>query len=243
MKKKKLILYMIGGIFLIYGLILMLIGGLNAGHLAVGGIGLLLLAGGWFYEKVPAWIKGTVLGLLGAWLCLAAFLFGYGWHDTADYREDAVIVLGAGLRGEEPGSELRSRLDQAIAYHAENPDALIVVSGGLGDQEQISEAEAMARYLIKAGLPEAQIIKEDQSTKTYENFLFSKAILDERLGEEYRIAFISNDFHLFRAGLMAADVGFEEVHRLHGATPIGSVLPCGLRECLALAKFIVFQRG
>ena len=240
MKKRKISLYIIGGVLLLYGLILVCLGGLNAGHLALCGIGLTLLAGGWFYEKLPAWVKGTVLGLLGAWLCLAAFLFGYGLCDTVDYREDAIIVLGAGLRGEEPGSELRSRLDQAIAYHAVNPDALIVVSGGQGKREQISEAEAMARYLIQAGLPEAQIIREDRSANTYENFLFSKAILDERLGKNYRIVFISNDFHLFRAGLIAADVGFEAVHRLHGATPIGSVLPCGLRECLALAKFIVF---
>ncbi len=228
---------------LVYGLILIMLGGPNAGFLAMVGIGLVLVAGGWFYEKIPGWLKGTVLGCLAVWFGFSAFLFGYGWADSIDYQEDAIIVLGAGLRGDQPGSELRSRLDRAIDYHAENPDALIVVSGGKGSREQISEAEAMARYLLKAGISESQIIKEDRSTNTYENFVFSKELLDIRLGEGYRIAFVSNDFHIFRAKLMAADVGIEDAGHIHGATPPASIIPCGLRECLALVKFVVFQRG
>lgn len=240
MKKRKLILNIIGGGLLIYGLLLTLISGWNTGFAAISAIGIILLAGGLFYEKIPVWIKVLALSGLALWLSLAAFLFGYGWVDTVDYQEDAVIVLGAGIRGTEPGRELQSRLDRAIEYHGKNPDALIVVSGGKGADESVSEAEVMKTYLLKNGIPADLIIKEDRSSSTLENFTFSKDILDQRFGSEYRIAYVTNDFHILRAGYLANDVGFSQVGHLHSKIPIVSVLPCGLRESLALLSYIVF---
>ncbi len=58
-----------------------------------------------------------------------------------------VIVLGAGLDGYNVGKTLKSRLDKAIEYYKLNEDANIIVSGGQGEDELISEAEAMYRYL------------------------------------------------------------------------------------------------
>ena len=68
---------------------------------------------------------------------------------------------------------LARRLDAALAYLEENPKAYVVVSGGQGAGEDISEAEAMRRYLAARGIEESRILMEDKSMSTLENFLFS----------------------------------------------------------------------
>ena len=105
-------------------------------------------------------------------------VYSFGFTDTVTYKEDAVIVLGAGLRGENLSLILRNRLDAAVEYYNENPEAVIVVSGGQGPDEDIPEAEAMERYLYEQGVPLNKIIKEDKSTSTEENFKFSKELLE-----------------------------------------------------------------
>ncbi len=210
---------------------------LHAGIWFTYALGLILLVWGLLRRHLPRWLRGLLsVGLTVAvvWVLL---LYGYGMIDTADYREDAVIVLGTGIRGSELSDSLRSRLDCALAYHAQNPDALIAVSGGQGPQEDMPEGEAMAAYLLAQGIPAEQIICEAHSTNTKENFAFTRPLLDARLGEHYRIAYISNDFHLFRAGRIAADCGFANAAHLHAPTPWYMLIPNGLRECAALVKY------
>ena len=153
-----------------------------------------------------------------------------------------VIILGAGLRGSRPSSTLKGRLIAAFEYHKENPDALIVVSGGQGHDENISEALAMEQYLVSLGVPNNKIIKEEESTSTYENFMFSRKILDAHLGKNYKIAYISNDYHVFRAGRIASDAGFENTTHIHSDTLWHSVLPGVLRECIGVMKYFILGK-
>lgn len=78
---------------------------------------------------------------------------------------DYVIIHGAGLLdGDRVSKLLSDRLDKAIeVYHKDPTPPIMIPSGGKGSDETISEAEAMARYLIDKGIPPEQIIKEDQS--------------------------------------------------------------------------------
>ena len=163
-------------------------------------------------------------------------LFGYGKKSNVNYNEDAVIVLGAGIQGKEVSESLRNRLDAAMRYCQKNPKVIIVVSGGQGPQETITEALAMEQYLLEQGMPAEQIIKEQMATSTRENFLYSKEMLDRQLGDAYKVAFISNDYHIYRAKLIAQNVGFDEITYLGSDTPWYLILPSGIRECLAVMK-------
>ncbi|MGE4214397.1 MAG: YdcF family protein, partial [Anaerotignaceae bacterium] len=117
---------------------------------------------------------------------------------------DAIIVLGAGLRGEKVSLSLAYRLDAAIDYYNQNQNSVIIVSGGQGKNELVSEAFAMKTYLLEKGIPEAKIITEDKSSRTVENFSFSKEILDKYFnGTAYETVYVTNSFHIFRAGLIA----------------------------------------
>jgi uncharacterized SAM-binding protein YcdF (DUF218 family) len=198
-------------------------------------LGVGLLAGGIWFRRIPRVPAVSLLVVLAAFVGLAGFLVVFGNQPTATYDEDAVIVLGAAVHGSEPSKTLTGRLDAAVAYHARNPAALIVVSGGQGWQEDLPEGVAMQRYLLAQGVPDAAIVVEDRATSTEENFAFSKALLDQRLAPGYRVVVISDEFHLYRASRLAVAAG------LH-ATWIGRATPWYfwtanyLREDLMVAK-------
>lgn len=210
---------------------------IHAGIWFTCALGGLLLLWGLLRPWLPRWLRAILTaGVTAAAVWVMAFYL-YGAIDTVDYREDAVIVLGTGIRGSELSDSLQNRLDRAVAYHTRNPDALIAVSGGQGPQEDIPEGVAMERYLLEQGIPPEKIIRETVSSSTTENFRLTLPLLDAHFADEYRIAVISSDFHLFRAGLIAADCGFADATHAHAPTPWYMILPNGLRECAALVKY------
>lgn len=156
-------------------------------------------------------------GLAVALSCLISIeilILRYGEADNSALPVDAVIVLGAGVNGETPSAALGSRIRAAAAYLEQHPDVPVVLSGGQGPGEDISEAEAMRRALwTDSEERNALYLLEDRSTSTAENFRFSKALLEERgLDTETAvIAVVTNDFHCFRSRLIAQRQGLRTI--------------------------------
>ena len=188
---------------------------------------------------LPKWLHITLGALAAIPLIFTLFLAIYGNTSDADYTEDAVIVLGAGIHGERVSRPLAHRLDAALDYWNENPNAIIVVTGGLGNRATITEAEAMARYLIARGVPESQIIREDQSTSTYENLVFAKELLAEDFPDGFSAVLITNDFHIYRAVRTARQAGIEP-SRIGAYTDWYTWPVNYLREMLAVFNLWVF---
>lgn len=189
------------------------------------------------FGRVVKWllIVGVFVGV-----GVSSFIYIYGSEDNVTYKEDALIVLGGGVRGERILLPLQLRLDAAISYMGKNPDAIIVVSGGKGFGEAVSEAYAMRSYLVQHDIPEAQILEEDQSTSTSENFKFSKKMLDGQLANGYSVGYVTNDFHVFRSMQLAKGVGLQPTH-LHAPIPWYTIPNNYVREMLALMKFVVLR--
>lgn len=240
------LLCLLGGLLTIYGIFLTTVINFNIGLVGTIALGVFLLLWGLFYNPIrkvcqSGWLKWlyrlTLMGLV-ALLATVGFLAIIGQRDQVTYKEDAIIVLGAGIHGETVSRVLQMRLDTAVTYHEVNSKAVIVVSGGQGQGETISEALAMERYLVKKGVPQDRIIKEDRSTSTDENFKFSKAILDQYFDGNYETAFTTNTFHIFRAQMVAKNNGLKS-HSLHA--PIdGYMMPVVyIREVLALYYYLL----
>ena len=125
-----------------------------------------------------------------------------------EYDKDFMIVLGCGLRNDgTPTPLLKGRIDNALAFAKRQKEHTgkelsYVCSGGQGEDEIVSESEAIKRYLMEQGIPEDRIIKEEQSTSTYENMLFSKEKIMER-NPQAKVAFSTTNYHVFRSGLFA----------------------------------------
>ena len=139
---------------------------------------------------------------------LYAFLYG---HLHVRRKADFVVVLGSGLKG---GGEvpplLASRLDRGRAVYeaiaARKRDPVLIVSGGKGSDEQVSEASAMADYLISHGFPADRVAREDQSRSTEENLTYSRAMM-ERTKPDYSCVVVTSNFHVFRAAMIARRTG------------------------------------
>jgi len=162
---------------------------------------------------------------------------------TDGTEADCLIVLGAGLRSDAPSLILRTRLNKAAEYLLSHEEVPVIVSGGLGRGETVTEAEAMSRYLIARGIGENRIWKEELSTSTQENLLFSLGLMEEK-GldvDNAKVIIVSNEFHLYRAKLIASKAGLD-ASGMAAQTPglFLRVLYSG-REAFALAAEIVFR--
>ena len=238
----------VGIILTIYGLILCILSNLNIGVVLIALLGVFAIVAGMFYDKIREYTKSGVLKYCKAFvvaslcieLILTSFIAIYGVADNMDYREDAVIVLGAGIRGDKVTLPLKLRLDKAIEYHIQNPDAVIVVSGGQGFQETVTEAYAMEKYLVEHGVKKEKIIKEDRATSTDENMEFSKILLDDLHGKDYSVVVVTNNFHIFRGVSIARKNGFADVRHMHAGLQWYNLMPCYIRESLAVLKMFVF---
>lgn len=122
---------------------------------------------------------------------------------------DCIIVLGAGVNGTVPSLSLRERLEAAESYLRDNPDCTAIVSGGQGEGEDITEAQAMRDWLVSRGIDEKRIIMEVRAASTEENLRYSFDILRERgcEPEKMHIAVVSSEYHLCRAARLAKSLG------------------------------------
>ena len=131
-----------------------------------------------------------------------------GYVQRGESGCDYLIVLGAQMKPDGPSRVLQYRLDAAYDYLEENPDTKVIVSGGQGSDEIISEAQGMYDYLAGRGIEKERIIREDQSVNTVQNLKYSAEFLDR---EQDSVCIVSNNFHMFRARRLAEKLGYQKV--------------------------------
>jgi len=220
----------------------------NTGVIAAFAIGVVYVLHGLSHEKIrartrsgaPRALRISLLVANVAIILAISSIAALGRVDTVSYDEDAVIVLGTAIKGETVTPALRERLETAVEYHEANPDALVVVSGGQGPGESITEALAMRGFLVSRGVPEAAILTEDRSTSTHENFVLTKSLLDARLGERYTTVFVTNDYHVVRANTLSRIAGLDSAS-MHATTPWYTVPVDYVRESLAVVKLLLLR--
>ncbi|WP_199203618.1 YdcF family protein [Sporosarcina sp. P34] len=155
----------------------------------------------------------------------------------ANGKYEYAIILGAKVNGEVPSLSLRYRLESAVEYATQFPHVQLVLAGGQGKDEDISEAEAMYRFLQQHGIAKERLVMEDQSTSTSENLQFSQNIIPEVAG----VTIISSDYHLARARFLARQIGWES-DVVAAKTPESIKAKVLIRERLALLKTWLFRR-
>lgn len=154
---------------------------------------------------------------------------------------DYMIILGARLYGDIPSPALYERLKVAEEYLKENTELKVIVSGGQGPDEDISEAEAMERYLLNNGIDKNKIIIEDKSTSTFENIKNSLYIIKEIDNEESpRVLLVTNSFHIFRSKFLANRLG-AKAYGLPAKVPPTILITQYIREYFAVIKSFVLD--
>lgn len=199
-------------------------------------------------KRKPLWLK-VLLGLVLAGVVTFGALFGavlYGSHDHIRGDPQVMVILGCQVKPWGPSVLLQDRLDKALDYLEDHPDLTIVVSGGQGPDEPVSEARCMYDYLTEHGVDGAQILLEDQSHNTVENLRYTVDLLAEAgYDTTADMVVVSNGFHLTRVRMLWSRVCGGDYNLSTLAAP-GSHVPSRLkmyiREPLALVKSFVFDR-
>lgn len=221
----------------------------NEGNIAGFSISVFLLIITVFWNKTKGFRKsriGRAITVFIAVFLIAGFSYA-GFLSLEMVRAclnhpaqpNMVVVLGCQLWGEDPSPMLQKRLDKAYELLEQYPDIPVVVTGGQGDDEVISEGEAMKNYLLKRGISEDRIIVEDKSTSTYENIRNAFEITDA-MGLSRDITIVSSDYHLYRAGLMAKTLGAGVVTSYPSRTDLRLLPTYWFREWLAISHYLVF---
>lgn len=203
-----------------------------------------------FHTKIDAFCAagaGRVLKIIFFCCCavfalLLIFVAVSGYSDTATKQEKAVIVLGAGLRGERVTDLLARRLDAAYDYHLENPNAVIVVTGGQGPGEDIPEARG--HESLSCGERRARrskFWKKRPVPPPRKIFAFARNFGTARsfAGRTRRVC--HQCVPLYRAAKYAAAAGFTNVNAIPASIGFSSVLPCYMREVMAVLYYWVFR--
>lgn len=221
------------GLFMGYGTRFFLIWGVLG--VFCGFLSFLLAHERWI-KKLPKWLKGGCVivflaGLVVFGVVEASILERFQAQPKAG--ADFLVILGAQWKTNGPSYILQLRLDAALKYLRENPETIVIVSGGQGANEPISEAEGMKGYLVNAGIEEERILMEDASTNTAGNLINSSALLDK---ENDRVVLVTNNFHVYRACCIARRQGYAHLEGLAADSHLGMLPNNLLREFFGVVK-------
>ena len=243
----RLLLVLAGGLLILDTLFVLTRSSPNLGVIMPGVIGAPLFLIGLFlplFKKLCARVKAVRIAAFMLSLLYALFALAFSVttalilvnSSEPESGADALIVLGGGIRGSSPTLTLKYRLDKAVEYANDSPDTMIVVSGGKGPDEAVSEASVMRDYLVSHGISDGRIVVEDASESTAENFRFSASLIKDRLRPDARIVFVTTRFHVFRAERVAARLGIEAQGL--PARGVWYITPNDyLRECAAIIMY------
>ncbi|HEY9575329.1 MAG TPA: YdcF family protein [Lachnospiraceae bacterium] len=149
---------------------------------------------------------------------------------------DFLIILGAEVYGYSPCPALKYRLDAAVFYLSSSPETNVIVSGGQGPDENITEASCMANYLMNAGISKDRIWMEERATSTWENISYSYDLMETSPGD-YKVGIVTNDFHILRSILVAKKLGKYQVWGMATKSDMSSKLRYSIREIFALVLY------
>ncbi|GHT79997.1 hypothetical protein FACS1894130_10320 [Spirochaetia bacterium] len=193
-------------------------------------------------KKLPKFVK---IILKAVFICFAlSFIITesiivYNMNGVLKKNVDYVIVLGCQVDGSIPSIPLMRRINIASKYLKENMKTKVVVTGGKGRGENISEAEAMRNVLIRSGINTERIFIENNATSTKENLKFSDELYDLSNKD---IIIVSSDYHMYRALSMAKKLKYKNVAGLPCKSQV-SMLPAYLaREYVAVMYYKLLGR-
>lgn len=201
-------------------------------------MGLVHLCGAFLWNSLPKGIQLVCAGALSVgWILFAVTEIQIFRCMKQKPQADAayLIVLGAHVNGKRITNSLMRRLDAAEVYLRESPETKVIVSGGQGRGEDVSEADAMAAELIMRGINPLRIIREDQSVSTEENLCFSRKLIPEmETDEQPMVVLVTNNFHIYRALLLGKQVGYRRLSGLPASSNPALQLNYLVREFFAI---------
>lgn len=148
----------------------------------------------------------AIVLLLISWALVAGAVALVGTEDQAG-PVDAIVVLGAAQYNGRPSPVFRARLDHALTLYRAGHAPVVLVTGGIGLRDTLSEAAVGARYLTSHGLPPAGVVALPAGADTYASLAEVAGWFRGRGSR--RVLLVSDAFHLLRLRLLAARLALD----------------------------------
>jgi len=120
---------------------------------------------------------------------------------------DAILLLGLQLdENDRPTEELCIRVSEAARQYRQGAAPVLIACGGTTPGHTVSETDVMFDLLVREGVPQEAIIKENESQDTIGNMRFAAKKLGGAKGK--RVLVVTSDYHTRRAVMTAWRAGF-----------------------------------
>ena len=133
---------------------------------------------------------------------------------------DAIVVLGAAQYNGKPSPVLRARLDHALTLYQEGLAPTMVVTGGIGEGDRVSEATVGRQYLVAHGVPDSAVVVRPEGRSTQASI----QSVAEWAGDHaiHRVLLVSDPFHMLRLRLEAGRTSLEAFTSPTRTSPISA---------------------
>ncbi len=187
------------------------------------------------------------VGGLAAVLAVSVTTVRIWQQGTQDERRrvDAIVVLGAAQYNGRPSPVFAARLEHAVALWNAGLAGTFIVTGGKIPGDRTTEAAVAKEYALRAGVPAASILGEDEGRNTLSSLRAVGALMREH-GLRSAV-FVSDPTHMLRVLRIADDLGIEAYGSPTTTSPIQQDIVRELRatahELGALTVYFLARSG
>jgi uncharacterized SAM-binding protein YcdF (DUF218 family) len=168
--------------------------------------------------------------LAAAWVFSLVEVIAAARHEGAA-SADAIVVMGAAQYNGRPSPVFKARLDHAAELFRRHLAPRVVVTGGVGTGDTVSEAQVGRRYLQAPGMDTAAIVAIGTGRSTEPSLKAAAAWIRAHGG--HRVILVSDGFHMLRLCLIARRLGLLPLASPARASPIASNLRLEITYMLA----------
>jgi uncharacterized SAM-binding protein YcdF (DUF218 family) len=151
-------------------------------------------------------VIATIAGLVTLWLATIGLIL-FAASKPHLQKSDAILVMGAAQYNGKPSPVFRARLDHAIGLHHQQYAPYLIVTGGVGKGDTLSEGEVGRRYAETKGILPEMILVEREGETSFESIEAAAAIM-----RQYNLKsalLVSDGYHMLRLELLARRAGIE----------------------------------
>jgi uncharacterized SAM-binding protein YcdF (DUF218 family) len=157
-------------------------------------------------KRLLVFLAGLFVSLFAIWLAGVGLVVLAGARP--DLRPaDAILVLGAAQYNGRPSPVLKARLDHALSLYRRGLASHLVLTGGVGAGDTLSEGEVARRYALRHDVPDSAILVDRQGATSAESIEAAASLMRQKGLASALI--VSDPYHMLRLELLARVSGIE----------------------------------
>jgi uncharacterized SAM-binding protein YcdF (DUF218 family) len=150
------------------------------------------------------WVTGVVLTVAALWVATVGLILLEGSRPKLR-NADAILVLGAAQWNGKPSPVFKARLDHAINLHKQGYARVLVLTGGVGRRDTLSEGEVARRYALQRGVSDSTMLVDRVGVTSAESIRAAAQLM--KAHGLHSALIVSDSYHMLRVQMLARRAG------------------------------------